>query len=119
MPIQFWDSEGLGNLFPGLGYMVAGVKLVKVIASPKEGKKLRAVFQRENGRVFNRDFGQATADDYTKTHDKEQRARYRSRHAKDLKGDPTKAGYLAYHILWGDSTSVAANIAAYRRRFGL
>jgi hypothetical protein len=99
--------------------MVDGVKLVKVVASPKEGKKLRAVFQRENGRQFNRDFGSSGMDDYTKTHDKEQRTRYRTRHAKDLKGDPTRAGYLSYYILWGESTSVSANVASYRRRFGL
>jgi hypothetical protein len=99
--------------------MTDGIKLVKVINSPKPGKKLRAVFQRENGRVFNRDFGQAPADDYTKTGDKEQRSRYKNRHAKDLKGDPTRAGYLSYYILWGESTSVSANIASYRRRFGM
>jgi hypothetical protein len=57
-------------------------------------------------------------DDYTLTKDKEQRARYRSRHKKDLKtGDPTKAGYLSYYILWGDSTSVRTNISSYKKRF--
>jgi hypothetical protein len=49
----------------------------------------------------------------------EQRARYRARHAKDLKGDATAAGYLAYYILWGDSTSISANVASYKRRFNL
>ena len=96
-----------------------GVKLLKVIKSPKPEKKYRAIFQRDNGKEFHRDFGAAGMDDYTLTHDKEQRARYRSRHSKDLKDDTTTPGYLSYYILWGESTSVADNIASYKRRFGL
>jgi len=99
--------------------MVEGVKLVKVVKSPKPGKKLRAVFQRDNGRQFNRDFGSSGMDDFTLKGDKDQRSRYRTRHSKDLKGDPTKAGYLSYYILWGESTSIATNVASFRRRFGL
>ena len=57
-------------------------------------------------------------DDYTITHDKAQRDRYRTRHKKDLRtGNPEKAGFLSYYILWGDSTSLAANIKAYEKRF--
>ena len=53
-------------------------------------------------------------------HDKEQRARYRKRHAKDLDtNDPTKAGYLSYYVLWGDSTSVKTNISHYKNKFNL
>ena len=62
-------------------------------------------------------FGASGMDDYTIKKDKEQRARYRARHKKDLKGDPTRAGYLSYYILWGDSTSKRANIASFKRRF--
>jgi hypothetical protein len=59
-------------------------------------------------------------DDYTLTHDKQQRSRYRERHKKDLKtGDPTRAGYLSYYILWGSSTSVRENVRAYKSRFHL
>jgi len=58
-------------------------------------------------------------DDYTKTKDKEQRKRYRQRHAKDLNtNDPTRAGFLAWHILWGNSTSLNKNIEDYKKRFG-
>ena len=96
------------------------MKLQSVGASDRAGKKLKAVFKDEKtGRTKTTHCGSAGMDDYTKTHDKEQRDRYRSRHAKDLKGDPTKAGYLAYYILWGESTSVSANVASYKRRFGL
>jgi len=59
-------------------------------------------------------------DDYTISKDKEQRERYRTRHKKDLEtNDPTKPGYLAYYVLWGDSTSRQANIASYKKRFNL
>ena len=88
--------------------------------SDKAGKKLMAVFKRENGRTKTTYFGAAGMDDYTLTKDKEQRKRYRQRHKKDLATrDPTRAGYLSYYILWGESTSRRENIAAYKRRFNL
>ena len=50
----------------------------------------------------------------------EKRASYRRRHKKDLRtGDPTRAGFLSYYILWGDSTSVRTNVASYKKRFNL
>jgi hypothetical protein len=59
-------------------------------------------------------------DDYTLKGDKEQRERYRTRHKKDLATkDPTRAGFLSYYLLWGDSTSLQENIRAFRSRFGL
>lgn len=88
--------------------------------STKPNKKLMAIFTKDNGRTKTTHFGQKSADDYTITKDKEQRARYRSRHKKDLKtNDPTRAGFLSYYILWGDSTSRSANISAYKKRFNL
>jgi len=96
------------------------MKLLSVQPSTKPEKKLMAIFQNENGRKKTTHFGQATADDYTKTHDKAQRDRYRTRHAKDLQtGDATKAGHLSYYLLWGDSTSLQTNISAYKKRFNL
>jgi len=65
-------------------------------------------------------FGSAGMDDYTLTHNKEQRDRYRTRHKKDLEtGDPKRAGFLSYYILWGDSTSLQANKSAYENRFNV
>jgi hypothetical protein len=65
-------------------------------------------------------FGAVGYDDYTKTHDKEQRNRYIQRHQKDLAShDPTKAGFLSRYILWGESTSMMENLRRYRNRFGL
>lgn len=65
-------------------------------------------------------FGAAGMDDYTLTGDKDARLRYQIRHKKDLRTrDPKRAGYLSYYLLWGDSTSLAENLASYKRRFNL
>ena len=57
-------------------------------------------------------------DDYTKTHDKDQRSRYRQRHKKDLATrDPSRAGFLSYYLLWGDSTSLQQNVKSFKRKF--
>ncbi len=88
--------------------------------SNKPGKKLMAVFTKDNGRTKTTHFGASGMDDYTITKDKEQRARYRNRHKKDLQSkDPTRAGYLSYYILWGESTSRQENIRKYKSRFNL
>lgn len=97
------------------------MKLIDLIKSPNPEKKFRAVFVDEKtGRKRQTDFGAKGYDDYTLTHDKEQRERYRARHQKDLKtGDPTRPGYLSMGVLWGDSTSIQKNLAAYKSKFHL
>ena len=93
-------------------------KTMSVKKSDKVGKKYVAIFDID-GRKKNTYFGSAGMDDYTKTKDKEQRSRYRQRHKKDLDTkDPTRAGYLAYYLLWGESTSLRENIRTYKSRFG-
>lgn len=65
-------------------------------------------------------FGAAGMDDYTLTGDKDARMRFRIRHKTDLRTrDPKRAGYLSYYLLWGESTSLAENLAAYKRRFNV
>lgn len=96
------------------------MKLLRVIPSPKEEKKWRAVFMNDSGREKNVDFGAKGMEDYTQHHDKGRRELYRKRHAKDLKtGDPTKPGYLSMYVLWGDSTNFATNLSSYRKKFNL
>lgn len=92
---------------------------MSISESPKADKKLMAVFDND-GRKKTVHFGAKGMDDYTITKSKEQRDRYRTRHAKDLTThDPTRAGFLSYYILWGDSTSRQTNITSYKRRFNL
>ena len=89
---------------------------MKVVRSPRAGKKWRAVFKDGT----HTDFGSSGMDDYTLTKDKDQRERYRTRHKKDLAtGNPKRAGYLSYYLLWGESTSLQANVRAYSARFGV
>jgi hypothetical protein len=79
-----------------------------------------AIFTDEKGKSKKTYFGAATMSDYTITGNKEARRRYRARHKKDLKtNDPTRAGYLSYYLLWGDSTSLNQNINTYRKKFNL
>jgi len=92
------------------------MKLLEVKKSTRKDKKYMAVF--DDGTSTH--FGSAGMDDYTITKDKEQRERYRTRHKKDLETkDPTRAGYLSYYLLWGDSTSLKQNIKDYKKRFNL
>ncbi len=95
------------------------IKLVSLTRSNKSGKKYKAVFK-DGTRSKTTHFGSKGMDDYTITHDKAQRSRYRQRHKKDLHtGDPTRAGFLSYYVLWGNSPSVRANIKSYKSKFHL
>ena len=79
-----------------------------------------AIFTKDNGRTKTTHFGAAGMKDYTLTGDKERRRLYRQRHSKDLRtNDPTRAGYLSYYILWGESKSIRQNINSYKNRFNL
>ncbi len=88
--------------------------------SNKSGKDNMAIFTRDNGRTKTTHFGDANLAHYTSGATKEQRTRYRKRHKKDLNtNDPTRAGYLSYYILWGESKSIRENIKSYKKRFNL
>jgi hypothetical protein len=90
---------------------------MEIKPSTRDGKKYMAIFQNPKKTIH---FGQKDADDYTIKHDKEQRERYRTRHAKDLEtNDPRRAGFLSYYLLWGDSTSLQTNIREYKKKFNL
>ena len=81
----------------------------KWIAEFDDGKKTRFGAIGKDGHPM---------DDYTITKDKAQRERYRERHKKDLKtGDPHRAGFLSYYILWGDSTSINKNVQDFNKKF--
>ena len=95
---------------------------MKMIVKPsnKSGKKYMATFTKNNGRTKTTHFGASGMPDYTLTGDKERRRLYRQRHKKDLNtNDFTRAGYLSYYLLWGESTSLRKNISNYKKRFNL
>jgi len=96
------------------------MKLLSVSPAGDGMHKYKAVFEKE-GRNKTTKFGASGMDDYTKTHDEEQRARYIARHNRGRENwsDPTSAGALSRYLLWGESTSMVKNLQAYRRRFNL
>ena len=100
------------------------VKLLKVVKSDKPNKKWTAIFKMDNGKEKKTNFGfknpKDRNNDYTLHKQKDRRERYRMRHKKDLEAeDPTRAGFLSYYLLWGDSTSLKKNIQDYKKRFNL
>jgi CRISPR/Cas system-associated endonuclease Cas1 len=96
------------------------MKLLSIGKSDKPTKKMRAVFETDSGRTKTINFGQAGAPDYTITKDKEQRARYLTRHQRNEDwNNPATAGSLSRHILWGTYSNRADNIRAYRSKFNL
>ena len=96
------------------------MKLVSVKPSDRQDKKFVAEFLMPDGRKKHTHFGASGYTDYTLGASKETRDAYRTRHKKDLEtNDPTRAGFLAMSILWGDSRSLNTNIAAYKKKYGL
>lgn len=96
------------------------MKLLRVSKSHRAGKKLVAVFDMGDGKTKETHFGSSPYQDYTQHHNIERRTAYRKRHEKDLvTNDPTRAGFLSFYILWGDSTNLATNVSAYKKKFNL
>lgn len=94
------------------------MKLLRIVRSPVVGKKWEAQFQ-DGDRVKRTQFGAAGMKDFTRGATPEEARLFRLRHAKDLEtGDPTRAGYLSYYILWA-SPDFDANVRAYKKRFNL
>jgi len=93
---------------------------IDISKSDRSDKKLKAVFTDNNNKTKTTHFGLKGSTTYLDTGDKELRKNYRARHQKDLKtNDPTRAGYLSYYLLWGDSTSLNENLKDYKKRFNL
>ena len=96
------------------------MRLLKVEKSSRPEKKYMATFETDSGRTKTTHFGDSSATDYLLSKDKDRRERYRDRHKKDLQtNDPSRAGFLSYYLLWGDTTSLVQNIEIYKRKFNL
>ena len=65
-------------------------------------------------------FGLAGGSTYIDHKNKDKRAAYIARHkVNEDHNNPKTAGALSRHLLWGDHTSLQANITAFKSRFGL
>lgn len=78
-----------------------------------------ATFQNDEGKKSVVHFGQAGADDFTKTKDEAQKALYLSRHrAREDWNKPDSPGSLARYVLWNKPT-VKESIDDFKKRFSL
>jgi hypothetical protein len=95
-------------------------KLISVVKSPQKDKKWRANFyDKENDKKKHTDFGASGYTDFLLSGNLEKRELYRERHKKDLKtGDPTRAGFLSYYLLWNKPTLVAS-VMDYKNKFNM
>jgi len=108
------------------------MKLIEIKPSTRSGKKLMAVFEKDDGKTITTHFGSANMRDFTLINDKNSKfyipnsgARekvkqaYLRRHAKrENWAAYMTAGSLAKHILWEKRTLKSA-IANYKRKFKL
>lgn len=98
------------------------MKLKSVKPSSDPDKKLDVTIEQPSGREKTIRIGAKGMDDFTKTHDEEQKERYIARHkAREdwkLSGILT-AGFWSKHLLWGDTTSLRKNIEITKKRFDL
>ena len=90
---------------------------LQILKSDNPNKKYKAIFTKPDGKTKTVHFGASGYQDYTQHHNKDRRMLYRQRHEKDLKGDPMRAGYLSFYILWGNSTNIQTNIRSFKNKF--
>lgn len=96
------------------------MKLLSVRPSSDPEKKYDAKFVGDSGREKTVRFGAKGYQDYTQHHDPERRRRYIERHsARENFQKPDTPGALSRWLLWGESTSMMKNLAAFRSRFNL
>ena len=90
------------------------MKLLSVKKSTRKDKKLMAEF--DTGKIIH--FGARGMDDYTLTKDKDQRERYRARHASGKTAKPDTADALAYYLLWNKPT-LQESIKQYKKKYNV
>lgn len=101
--------------------------LLGITKSDKPEKRLKATFCKcekkneckgSNHKVVH--FGSKGGSTYIDHRDDEKKKNYIARHrVNEDFNNPTTAGSLAYHILWGATTSLSKNIAIFKRKFNL
>lgn len=97
------------------------VKLLSVSPSSNSEKKLDVKLETDAGREKTVRVGARGMDDFTKTRDEAQKARYINRHAarEDWKlSGVLSSGFWARWLLWNKPT-LSASVADTKRRFNL
>lgn len=84
-----------------------------------KGKRLKAVFKGD-GKQKTINFGSKGGSAYPDHKNDKTKAAWIARHkVREDWTVPDNAGSLSRWILWGDSTSIAKNITAFKKKFGL
>jgi len=92
---------------------------VKFSKSENKGKKMKAVFYKDNKKIKTTHFGATGYSDYTKHKDENRKKLYDSRHKKNENWNAFKsAGSLSKNILWNKET-ISASIKDYKKKFNL
>lgn len=93
---------------------------VVISESTRKDKRLCATFTSPGGGQTSTHFGYRGGSTYIDHGDKKKRAAYLARHRpRENWGDPLSAGSLSRYLLWGDHTTLQANLRAFRKRFCL
>ena len=90
------------------------MKLLSVTKSTRKDKKWMAEF--DTGKIIH--FGASGMDDYTIKKDKDQRERYRARHASGKTAKPDTADALAYYLLWNKPT-LQESIKEFKKKYNI
>lgn len=100
------------------------MKLLEVKKSTRPAKKWMAIFCKCNGDTKCKPgerktvhFGATGYSDYTIHKDKERRRLYRLRHDKEKNQNVDTPGFLAYFLLWGESTDLQENVRKLKYKF--
>lgn len=95
---------------------------MKLLSVKRTGgrKEFTAKFEKENGKTLTRHFGTSSNYVLNKNKTKQDRENYIKRHrVNENFDDPTTAGSLSRHLLWGNSRSLNRNISDFKKRFNL
>ena len=92
------------------------MKLISISNSTRKEKKMVAKF--DDGSATH--FGLKGSSTYLDNKDDAKRSAYLKRHkANEQWNNPKTAGSLSKHILWGETTSLQANIKSFKKKFNL
>lgn len=95
------------------------VELLSVTTSKRKDKRLTAKFK-VGGRTESVSFGLKGGKTYVDGRTWAEREAYLARHRpRENFNDPTTAGSLAAHILWGKHDTITQNVSAFKKRFKL
>ena len=99
------------------------MKLLRVYDSAHKGKKLCAEFEQDDGRITHTNFGASGYRDFTTIENRDEaevvRARYWTRHQKEVGNALDSPGMLSLFILWGWYQNRRMNIARYKKLFNI